>query len=148
MAEADHERYQQTTEPHGRKKSGNLCGDGKPGERNDRAQTVWLDNENQRKRQMKTPQEEAPAADPAGGRAARRTRQRSPFRLSQAAETAMRVRPPGRAESGRKIQELIETAELCAARSTGRNPFPISHRTQSSPIRGPATEKALKAPGF
>ena len=53
MAEADHERYQQTAEPHGRKKSGNLCGNGKTGERNNRAQTVWLDNENQRKRQIK-----------------------------------------------------------------------------------------------
>ena len=53
MAEAHHERYQQTAEPHGRKKAGNLCGNGKPGERNDRAQTVWLDNENQRKRQIK-----------------------------------------------------------------------------------------------
>ena len=53
MAEADHERYQQTAEPHVRKKAGNLRGNGKPGERNDRAQTVWLDNENQRKRQIK-----------------------------------------------------------------------------------------------
>lgn len=101
MAEADHERYQQTAEPHGRKKSGNLCGDGKPGERNDRAQIVWLDNENQRKRQIKRRQKkrrpqirQEPSSTPNETEIA--------FRLSQAAETAMRVRPPGRAESGRK----------------------------------------------
>ena len=76
---------------------------------------------------------EAPAAGPAGDRAVRRTRQRSPFRLSPAAETAMHDPPPGRAESKQKATNPSKPQSCVLPETPAESPS--QYRTELRTVR-------------
>ena len=112
----------ETAEPHGRKKAGNLCGNGKPGERNDRAQTVWLDNENQRKRQIK-----------------RRQKKRRPQIRQEAEQHAERDRD--RLSAFRRLQKRPCVSGHRGEQNQGENPG--THRNSGTVRRQKHRQKSL-----